>query len=151
MGIHMKRILLVATIYRCGEKIYPIIPGLCSKYEVDVFMFNQMSLNTPWEGDRDPRNDFREFCIKNNARVFQSKPYNFITKNHNSSSILEPIDIRRYDAVILDDNIAKSSWGSALVCQEARKNRAIVFACPHDAMRRVDFRKIEFDENSAGF
>ncbi len=37
------------------------------------------------------------------------------------------------------------------LCADQISGPACVFACPHDAMKRVDFRKIDFDENTEGF
>jgi Fe-S-cluster-containing dehydrogenase component/CRP-like cAMP-binding protein len=37
------------------------------------------------------------------------------------------------------------------LCADQISGPACVFACPHDAISRVDFRKIEIDENSTGF
>lgn len=49
----MKRILLITTIYRVGEKIYPIIEGLSKEFEIDILHMFQMSPDTklPKEGD----------------------------------------------------------------------------------------------------
>ena len=38
----MKKILLIATVYRVGERIYPIIPKLSEEFEVDVLKTSQM-------------------------------------------------------------------------------------------------------------
>lgn len=37
------------------------------------------------------------------------------------------------------------------LCADQISGPACVFACPHDAMRRVDFRKTEFNENTTRF
>jgi len=37
------------------------------------------------------------------------------------------------------------------LCADQISGPACVFACPHDAMRRVDFRETELDENTTGF
>ena len=56
----MKRILLVATIYRVGERIYPIIPKLSEQFSIDVVKTSQMGNNFDWYGDVDFRNIFED-------------------------------------------------------------------------------------------
>ena len=51
----MKRILLVATIYRVGERIYPIIPKLSGEFHIDVLKTAQMGNKINWYGDNDLR------------------------------------------------------------------------------------------------
>ena len=54
----MKRILLISTIYRVGERIYPIIPKLSEEFEVDVLKTAQMGNGLQWYGDDDLRKVF---------------------------------------------------------------------------------------------
>ena len=51
----MKKILLSATIYRVGERIYPIIPKLSNEFNVDVLKTAQMGNKMDWYGDNDLR------------------------------------------------------------------------------------------------
>ena len=51
----MKKILLVATIYRVGERIYPIIPKLSEEFNIDVFKTAQMGNDISWYGNNDLR------------------------------------------------------------------------------------------------
>ena len=51
----MKRILLIATVYRVGERIYPIVPELSKFYSIDLLKVNEMSSEMGWYGDNDPR------------------------------------------------------------------------------------------------
>ena len=46
----MKKILLIATIYRVGERIYPIIPELSKEFKVDVLKTAQMGNKITWYG-----------------------------------------------------------------------------------------------------
>ena len=50
-----KSILLVTTQYRAGERIYPIIPHLSKKYNIDLVKLYQMHPNHIWKGDKDMR------------------------------------------------------------------------------------------------
>jgi len=126
-----KRILVVATIYRCGEKIYPVIPHLCKNYQVDILMFNQMSIQTPWYGNLDPRPDFYNWCSEVGANVIQGPSANTVSKNYNNLSIIKMIDLSKYDVILLDDNFTKGGWGTPLLCREARRKGVVVIATPH--------------------
>ena len=61
----MKKILLVETIYRVGERIYPIIPQLSEEFSVDVLKTAQMGNTMEWYGDDDLRivfdNKYKEY------------------------------------------------------------------------------------------
>jgi hypothetical protein len=126
-----KRILIVATIYRCGQKMYPVIPLLCQKYEIDVLMFNQMSEDTPWHGDNDPRLLFYKKCVEDGATVMQGPSADYISKHYKDLSIVSKIDYAKYNMILLDDNFVKGGWGTPLLCREARKRGIIVVATPH--------------------
>ena len=59
----MKRILLISTIYRVGERIYPIIPKLSEEFEVDVLKTAQMGNRMVWYGNDDLRKVFDDlYC-----------------------------------------------------------------------------------------
>ena len=51
----MNKVLLVTTVYRVGEKIYPIIPELSKFCSIDLLRVNEMSYDMRWYGDIDPR------------------------------------------------------------------------------------------------
>ena len=51
----MKRILLITSQYRVGERIYPIIPHLAKEYNIDLLKVYQMADNHKWVGDIDMR------------------------------------------------------------------------------------------------
>ena len=54
----MKKILLIVTVYRVGERIYPIIPSLSKIAHIDVLFVNEMCNEMKWYGDKDPRHKF---------------------------------------------------------------------------------------------
>ena len=54
----MKKLLLIATVYRCGERIYSTIPELSTILDIDLLVINQMSSKCAWYGDVDPRKAF---------------------------------------------------------------------------------------------
>jgi|TARA_R110001592_G_scaffold307676_1_gene581535 hypothetical protein len=83
----MKKVLLVSTIYRVGERMYPIIPKLSEEFEVDVLKTAQMGNNMRWYGDKDLR------------VVFDNKYEEYITNLH-----YDVPDISKYDLVLMDDD-----------------------------------------------
>ena len=83
----MKKILLVATVYRIGERIYPIIPELSKEFHIDILRTAQMSSKNSWYGDND-------------YRILFDKLYNQYVDNIFTDSIP---DIKSYDLVIFDD------------------------------------------------
>ena len=83
----MKKILLVATVYRIGERIYPIIPELSKEYHIDVLKTAQMSNKNSWYGDND-------------YRILFDKLYNQYVDNIFTDSMP---DIKSYDLIIFDD------------------------------------------------
>lgn len=137
------RILLVATIYRVGEKIYPIIPELSKEFDVDVFMYNQMSEKTPWYGDKDPRPKFKRNCESLGINVIIGPGNSEVSKDPESLSLFKSIDFNNYDLVILDDNIMKGGWGTRKLCELAKRCGCIVVGCPHG---NTDFFRYNFDE-----
>jgi len=56
----MKRILLITSQYRVGERIYPIIPHLAKEYDIDLLKVYQMADNHKWVGDVDMRGVFKK-------------------------------------------------------------------------------------------
>ena len=83
----MKRILLITSQYRVGERIYPIIPHLAQEYDIDLLKVYQMADNHKWVGDVDPRSKFDEQYLHLFDSVFQ-----------------DSCDVSNYDLIISDDN-----------------------------------------------
>ncbi len=83
----MKKILLVATIYRVGERIYPIIPKLSEEFDIDVFKTAQMGNDISWYGNNDLR------------AIFDKKYKNYIKNIY-----YELPNLNDYDLIIFDDD-----------------------------------------------
>ncbi len=83
----MKRILLVATIYRVGERIYSIIPKLSKQYDLDVLKIAQMSDTMKWYGDKDLRTVFDNKYKKYINNVYYKVP-----------------NLDKYDLILMDDD-----------------------------------------------
>ena len=96
----MKRILLIATVYRVGERIYPIIPKLSEEFTVDVFKTAQMGNKIDWYGDNDLR------------LIFDDKYKNYLNELINDTSDLNKVtypDSRYYDLILMDDDRPRNS------------------------------------------
>lgn len=92
-----KNILFVTTQYRAGERIYPIISHLSTKYNLDLFKTYHMHPDTgKWGGDIDMRAKFDELY----SIHFQ-----------NSYKQIEEISFDKYNLIIADDCRIQSGLG----------------------------------------
>ena len=92
-----KNILFVTTQYRSGERIYPIIPYLSTKYNLDVFKtYHMHPINGKWGGNASGR------------EVFDKKYLSYF--NNNISNINE-IPFEKYNLIIADDCRIQSGLG----------------------------------------
>jgi len=106
----MPNILFVTTLYRVGERIYPIIPKLSDNYSLDVMMLYQMNPSYQWPGDTDLRDNFN-----NNYLHYFDNIYNSININYD-----------KYDLIITDDNRIHNGLSELY-----HKSRCLVLACSH--------------------
>ena len=106
----MYNILFVTTQYRVGERIYPIIPGLSNKYNLDLVKLYQMDPEWKWPGDTDLRNNF-------DSKYLQY--FDNIYTNIN-------IDYNKYDLIITDDN--RTYNGLSEIYQQ---RTCLLLACSH--------------------
>lgn len=123
------RVLFVATIYRCGEKVYPIIKPLAERHDVDLMLMNQMHPDATWHGDHDPRPAFRkeyEPLVKN---VIIGPKEGHIGSKGSQHCFQRVADLNSYDLIILDDNVHKKSRGFAQI--RALAPDATIVGCPH--------------------
>ena len=93
----MKKILLIVTVYRVGERIYPIIPSLSELVDIDVLFVNEMCNEMQWYGDKDPRNKFHSMYDK----FFKNKFYGHLNSNKQN---FNEFNVSKYDLVLYDDN-----------------------------------------------
>ena len=97
----MKKILLIATVYRVGERIYSTIPELSKFANIDVLLLNRMSPKCPWYGDDDPRITFHNSYDQYFGTIYDAGMH---STDANPSPILLDIDISQYDLLLYDDN-----------------------------------------------
>lgn len=127
----MAKILIIATIYRCGEKMYPVIKPLLREHDVDVLLFSQMSPQTPWYGSQDLRQRFYANCKKWGANLLVGPTASVVARDHKTRKLAKGIDFSRYKLVILDDNLIKPAWGTKVLCDMAHAAGVTVVGCPH--------------------
>jgi len=125
-------VLLVATIYRCGEKVYPLVEPLAEKYGCDVLLLGQMSPGTPWAGDVDVRHPFYDLCKRVCGQVFEGATFKELAKScENGKALCRGIDFKKYDLIIFDDNLCKVARGTPAIYRWAKHFDIPVVACPH--------------------
>lgn len=125
-------ILLIATIYRCGEKVYPLVKPMAEKFGCDVLLLGQMSPKTPWAGDKDLRQTFYNTCLEVCDNVFQGLSVSELEKNyHNGKLLCNGIDMKKYKLVVIDDNLCKEGRGTPAIYRWAKHHNLPVLACPH--------------------
>ena len=105
----MKKILLSATIYRVGERIYPIIPELSKEYNLDVYRHAQMSDKLKWYGDNDCR------------LMFDTKYMDYVDNIYHDLPTLN-----NYDLVLFDDCRPRNSLKE--ISFEARKKNIVTLS-----------------------
>ena len=92
-----KKVLFITSVYRIGERIYPIIPKLKEKlFDIDLIKVNEMSSEMSWYGTIDPRVSFDNLYSKHIDNTFDVGFNGFKDKNIN-------INLSEYDIVIYDD------------------------------------------------
>jgi len=124
----MKKILLVATVYRVGERIYSAIPELSKFAHLDLLVVNQMSSQCAWYGDRDPRIDFYKSYKHLFNNIFDAGAN---STNASPSQCILDIDVSCYDMILCDDNRNRHGLGN-LYSKSNQYNIPMV-GCVHGA------------------
>ena len=128
---------MITTVYRTGEKMYPIIPKLSEKYNIHVLNMYQMSDKTPWVNKDDPREYFYNMCDKYCSYAIHGPKYVHDSGIDSGSNyqFVKNIDkyLQRdyYDLVIWDNNITikGGEWNGLY---RWFNNQGIVnIGCPH--------------------
>lgn len=133
----MTNILFITTVYRTGEKIYPIIPKLAKKYNVDVLNMYQMSDKTHWVNECDPRINFYNMCDKYCSNVVHGPAYvhNADIDSKNNSDFIKKIDEylekNYYDLVIWDNNVTTKGGKWSSLYRWFNDQNIICIGCPH--------------------
>ena len=124
----MKRILLIATVYRVGERIYSNIPELNKVGTLDLLTINQMSPACQWYGDDDPRTTFHNSYNQYFETIYDA---GMNSTDANPSPVLLNIDVSKYDLIIYDDN--RNRHGISNLYNKAKVHNIPVIGCVHGA------------------
>lgn len=108
----MKRILLVATQYRTGERIYNTIPILANRYNIDLLKIYQMSPKHKWIGSIDMKAIFDAAYLRYFSNVYDT---------------ISDVDYKQYDLIIFDDNRERNNLDDIYLMDHA----CPVAACEH--------------------
>lgn len=117
----MKHILFVTTIYRVGERIFPVIPKLAESYKLSLLTLYQMHPEgryKEWNGTYDMRTKFHQ-------------DYGQYFENHWTTSVYERgmIDTSQFDAIIHDD--CRNRSGLSKLYLDAKQHDILVLGNQH--------------------
>ena len=124
----MKKILLIATVYRVGERIYSAIPELSKVAQLDLLIINQMSSKCEWYGDIDPRVNFIKLYSQYFNNIFDA---GYSSTNADPSKLVIELDINGYDLIVYDDNRNRHGLGN--IYKRAKQYNIPVIGCVHGA------------------
>ena len=126
----MKKLLIVVSVYRQGERIHPIIPSLSNDFDLSLLSVHQMNYRQQWNGSIDMRDEFH-------------KRYDsYFEHIHND---LTKVDYSKYDAILFDDCRDKGhEIPTMIIYSIAKQNNIKVFANQHG---NRDFTNKSFEIN----
>ena len=92
----MKNLLFITTVYRTGERIFPIIPKLSDFFNIDLLLLNEMSEDLSWYGTDDPRGDFHKIYDCHFDNIYdggRSSVEQYGARNENPCSVIKNLDV----------------------------------------------------------
>lgn len=102
-----KKILIIASIYRVGERIYPLIHEFHKFADLDLLQINEMSNDMISYGNI----DYRELFHIEYDKFFDNKYDGTISsieskgaRDSNPSQTILDLDVTKYDMIFYDDN-----------------------------------------------
>lgn len=102
-----KKILFIASIYRVGERTYPIIPELHKFADIDLLQVNEMSKDMHNYGNIDYRDVFHDKYGTFFDNIYDGTLSSIESRgarNSNPSSTILSLDVKKYDMIFYDDN-----------------------------------------------
>ena len=126
-----KKILIVATVYRVGERIYPLIPEFHKFADIDLLQLNEMSDDMVSYGNIDYRKLFHEKCDKFFECIYDgtiSSIQSQGAKNAHPSETILNLDVTKYDMIFYDDNRNRHGLWSLY---QRKRSDCIVIANTH--------------------
>lgn len=129
----MSSILVISTIYRCVERLRPLIFELATRHEVDIVHMGEMSPYSPWPGNLDLRRTFFNQCKERLRQHIPGKSRAFVETHYDDGpSLLSNVpDLGYYDLVLTDDNLCKKSWGFQAMYGEFKSHNIPVVSHSH--------------------
>ena len=133
----MANILFITTVYRTGEKIFPIIPELCKNHTVDVLNIGQMSNKTGWGGDIDVRQNFYKMCDDLNItsihapKFMENKDEMAVEYNKFFEGIEDILKKNYYHIAIMDNNVTQKGLGLSNLYKWLNSQNIPVIGSPH--------------------
>tara|TARA_A100001391_G_scaffold25271_2_gene13718 strand:+ start:1232 stop:2296 length:1065 start_codon:yes stop_codon:yes gene_type:complete len=126
----LKKLLIVVSVYRQGERIHPIIPSLSNDFDLSLLSVHQMNYRQQWNGSIDMRDEFH-------------KRYDsYFEHIHNDWT---KVDYSKYDAILFDDCRDKGhEIPTMIIYSIAKQNNIKVFANQHG---NRDFTNKSFEIN----
>ena len=102
-----KNVLIVSTIYRVGERVYPLISEFSNFANIDLLQVNEMSNDMTSYGNIDYREIFHSEYDKFFDNIFDGTITSIETKGARDSkpskTILD-LNVEKYDMIFYDDN-----------------------------------------------
>ena len=135
------KILIIATVYRVGERIYSTIPSLHLFCDIDILQINEMSTHLSWYGKYDFRVHFNKKYGKYISNVFDAGTG---STGNSPNQLLYDLDISNYDLILYDDD--RRRHGLHILYQRANKLNIPVVGCIHGA--GIGYGKERFDKGS---
>lgn len=111
----MKNILIVASIYRVGERVYPLIPKFKEFANIDLLQVNEMSNNMVSYGDIDFRKIFHNKYGKFFDNIYDgttSSIESMGARDAQPSQTILDLDVKKYDMIFYDDNRSRHGMWS---------------------------------------
>ena len=102
-----KNILIVASIYRVGERVYPLIPEFHKFANVDLLQVNEMSRDMVSYGNINYNEIFHNKYDKFFDNIYDGTTSSIESKgarNSNPSKTVLNLDVNKYDMIFYDDN-----------------------------------------------
>ena len=100
-----KKILIIASIYRVGERVYPLIPEFHKFADLDLLQVNEMSNDMVVYGNIDYRKLFHDKYDKFFNNIYDGTVSSIESRgaldSRPSKTILD-LDARRYDMIFYD-------------------------------------------------
>ena len=122
-----KRILIVATVYRVGERVYPLIPKMHKFADLDLLQVDEMSNDMQNYGNIDYREQFHKKYDKYFDNIIDGTSSSIQSQgatNKNPSNVILNLDVKKYDMIFYDDN--RNRHGLWVLFQNKREDCLMV-------------------------